>query len=149
MRQVRQATPIERLCQDKGVKMTAQRRVIARVLTQSLDHPDVAELHRRAAELDPGISLATVYRTVRLWERKDILTRHDFGAGRSRYERSPREHHDHLIDVKTGRVVEFNNEQIELLQRKIARDLGYRLVGHRLELYGVPRKPVRRAGGNG
>ncbi len=133
-------THIEKLCIDKGMKMTEQRRVIARVLSTADDHPDVEEVHRRASDLDPRISIATVYRTVRLWEEADILERHDFGDGRSRYEEVTEEHHDHLIDVKSGSVVEFQNEEIEALQDKIARAHGMRLVGHRLELYGVPLK---------
>ncbi len=131
-------TSIELLCIEKGMKMTEQRRVIARVLSLAADHPDVEEVHRRAAELDPRISIATVYRTVRLWEEANILERHDFGDGRSRYEEVTEEHHDHLIDVKSGRVVEFQNEEIEALQDKIAREHGMKLIGHRLELYGVP-----------
>jgi len=131
-------TRIEKLCIDKGMKMTEQRRVIARVLSTAEDHPDVEEVHRRASDLDPRISIATVYRTVRLWEESGILERHDFGDGRSRYEEVTEEHHDHLIDVKSGKVVEFQNEEIEALQEKIARAHGMRLVGHRLELYGVP-----------
>lgn len=117
--------------------MTEQRRVIARVLSEAEDHPDVEELYRRATAVDPKISIATVYRTVRLFEEADILTRHDFGDGRARYEEVPEEHHDHLIDVKTGEVIEFQNSEIEALQEKIARELGYRLVDHRLELYAV------------
>jgi len=131
-------TRIEKLCVDKGMKMTEQRRVIARVLSIAEDHPDVEEVHRRASGLDPRISIATVYRTVRLWEEADILERHDFGDGRSRYEEVTDEHHDHLIDVKSGRVVEFTNTAIEELQETIAREHGMKLVGHRLELYGVP-----------
>ena len=118
--------------------MTDQRRVIARVLSEAVDHPDVEQLHRRATEVDPRISIATVYRTVRLFEEANILERHDFGDGRARYEETPAEHHDHLIDLETGRVIEFNNDEIERLQRKVAELLGYRLVGHRLELYAVP-----------
>jgi Fur family ferric uptake transcriptional regulator len=133
-----QLSRLERLCQDKGLKMTDQRRVIARVLSDASDHPDVEQVYRRAAEIDPHISIATVYRTVRLFEEASILERHDFGDGRSRYEEAPTEHHDHLIDVETGRVIEFHNDQIEELQRKVAEQLGYRLVGHRLELYAVP-----------
>ena len=133
-------TSIEKLCIEKGMKMTEQRRVIARVLSLAEDHPDVEELHRRAAELDPRISIATVYRTVRLWEEANILERHDFGDGRSRYEEVTDDHHDHLIDMKSGRVVEFQNEEIEELQEKIARAHGMKLVGHRLELYGIPVK---------
>ncbi|MBB53174.1 MAG: transcriptional repressor [Magnetovibrio sp.] len=133
-------TSIEKLCIEKGMKMTEQRRVIARVLSLAEDHPDVEELHRRAAELDPRISIATVYRTVRLWEEANILERHDFGDGRSRYEEVTDDHHDHLIDMKSGRVVEFQNEEIEELQEKIAQAHGMKLVGHRLELYGIPVK---------
>lgn len=131
---------IESLCQDKGLKMTEQRRVIARVLSDSDDHPDVEAVYRRAARIDPKISIATVYRTVRLFEEASILERHDFGDGRSRYEEAPDEHHDHLIDIESGAVVEFRNEEIERLQEEVARKLGYRLVGHRLELYAVPLK---------
>ena len=120
--------------------MTEQRRVIARVLSFADDHPDVEEVHRRAADLDPRISIATVYRTVRLWEEANILERHDFGDGRSRYEEVTEDHHDHLIDMKSGRVVEFQNEEIEELQDKIAKAHGMKLVGHRLELYGIPLK---------
>ena len=131
-------TRIEKLCIEKGMKMTEQRRVIARVLSLADDHPDVEEVHRRAVDLDPRISIATVYRTVRLWEEANILERHDFGDGRSRYEEVTEDHHDHLIDMKSGRVVEFQNEEIEELQDKIARAHGMKLVGHRLELYGIP-----------
>jgi len=120
------------------MKMTEQRRVIARVLSLADDHPDVEEVHRRAVDLDPRISIATVYRTVRLWEEANILERHDFGDGRSRYEEVTEDHHDHLIDMKSGRVVEFQNEEIEELQDKIAKAHGMKLVGHRLELYGIP-----------
>ncbi len=133
-------TRIEKLCIEKGMKMTEQRRVIARVLSLAEDHPDVEEVHRRAAELDPRISIATVYRTVRLWEEANILERHDFGDGRSRYEEVTDDHHDHLIDMKSGRVVEFQNEEIEELQEKIAKAHGMKLVGHRLELYCIPLK---------
>jgi len=118
--------------------MTDQRRIIARVLSTSDDHPDAEELHRRANALDASISLATVYRTVKLFEDYDIIERHDFRDGRSRYEEVPAEHHDHLIDVRSGEVVEFHNEEIERLQEEIARKLGYKLVDHRLELYAVP-----------
>lgn len=118
--------------------MTDQRRVIARVLSDAQDHPDVELLHRRAAQVDPGISLATVYRTVRLFEEASILERHDFRDGRARYEEARDDHHDHLIDIQSGRVIEFTNEQIEHLQKGVAEALGYRLVGHRLELYAVP-----------
>jgi len=129
---------IEKLCADKGMRMTDQRRVVARVLSQSEDHPDVEELYRRAHEIDPRISIATVYRTVRLFEEAGIIARHDFRDGRSRYEEQTEEHHDHLIDMKSGKVVEFVDEEIERLQHAIAKRLGYRLIAHRLELYGVP-----------
>lgn len=117
--------------------MTGQRRIIARVLSESDDHPDVETLYQRASREDPRISIATVYRTVKLFEQANILTRHDFGDGRARYEEAPREHHDHLIDIDSGQVIEFRNDKIERLQREVARTLGYRLVGHRLELLGV------------
>ena len=129
---------VEKLCVEKGMRMTEQRRVIARVLSGAGDHPDVEELHRRAHAVDPHISIATVYRTVRLFEESGILTRHDFRDGRSRYEEARDIHHDHLIDMKSGAVLEFVDEEIEALQRAIARRLGYRLVDHRLELYGMP-----------
>ena len=131
---------IETLCAEKGLRITEQRRVIARVLSESEDHPDVEALHARASSIDPGISIATVYRTVRLFEEAGILERHDFGDGRSRYEAADATHHDHLIDVESGRVIEFKHEEIELLQRAVAEKLGYKLVGHRLELYAVPIK---------
>ncbi|ACG79864.1 ferric-uptake regulator [Phenylobacterium zucineum HLK1] len=129
---------IEKLCLEKGMRMTEQRRVIARVLSSSDDHPDVEELHRRAHAIDPHISIATVYRTVRLFEEAGIIDRLDFRDGRSRYEEHSGEHHDHLIDMKTGKVVEFVDPEIEALQEAIARKLGYKLVDHRLELYGMP-----------
>jgi Fur family ferric uptake transcriptional regulator len=129
---------IEQLCVAKGMRMTGQRRVIARVLSISQDHPDVEEVHRRATALDPRISIATVYRTVRLLEEAGILERHDFRDGRARYEEAPEAHHDHLIDLASGRVIEFRNEAIEELQRRVAAELGFRLIDHRLELYGVP-----------
>ncbi|MGH6931321.1 MAG: Fur family transcriptional regulator [Dongiaceae bacterium] len=129
---------IERLCIDKGLKMTEQRRVIAHVLSDATDHPDVERVFRRAFEIDPNISIATVYRTVRLFEEAGILNRHEFRDGRSRYEAIQELHHDHLIDVQSGAVIEFQNEEIELLQRKVAEKLGYRLIDHRLELYAVP-----------
>lgn len=128
---------IEQLCAEKGMKMTGQRRIIARVLSDSSDHPDVEEVYRRAAAIDPHISIATVYRTVRLFEEASILERHDFGDGRSRYEEAPAEHHDHLIDIQSGRIIEFRSPEIEALQKEIAARHGFRLVGHRLELYGV------------
>jgi len=129
---------IEKLCIEKNMRMTDQRRVIARVLGAAVDHPDVEELHRRAHEVDPHISIATVYRTVRLFEEAGIIERHDFRDGRSRYEEATEAHHDHLIDMKSGKVVEFVDDDIEKLQNAIARRLGYKLVDHRLELYGVP-----------
>ncbi len=128
---------IEKACLEKGMRMTGQRRTIARVIAEARDHPDVEELHRRAAAIDPKISIATVYRTVKLFEDAGILERHDFGDGRARYEPVSDEHHDHLIDLNTGEVIEFTSPEIEALQEKIARELGYRLVDHRLELYGV------------
>ncbi len=129
---------LEALCQEKGLRITDQRRVIARVLSDAGDHPDVEELHRRAVAIDPGISIATVYRTVRLFEESGILERHDFRDGRSRYETVPEEHHDHLIDVETGKVIEFHDDELEALQERIAARLGFRLVDHRMELYAVP-----------
>jgi Fur family ferric uptake transcriptional regulator len=129
---------IEALCAAKGMRMTEQRRTIARVLAQSDDHPDVEELYRRASAIDAKISIATVYRTVKLFEDAGVITRHDFGAGRARYESIPEEHHDHLIDLRTGEVIEFRDEEIERLQQAMAERLGFRLVDHRLELYGVP-----------
>ena len=128
---------IEKACIRKGLKMTEQRRLVARVLSDSDDHPDVEELYRRAARIDPHISLATVYRTVRLFEEARILERHDFRGSRARYEKVPEEHHDHLVDVDSGEVVEFKNEKIEEQQHKIAERLGYRLVDHELVLYGI------------
>jgi Fur family ferric uptake transcriptional regulator len=129
---------LEKLCQEKGLKMTEQRRVIARVLSDAEDHPDVEALYQRATKIDPRISIATVYRTVRLLEEAGILERHDFREGRARYEEIPEAHHDHLIDVQSGEVIEFRNEEIEKLQIEIAKRLGFKLVDHRLELYGVP-----------
>ncbi|MFT5776803.1 Fur family transcriptional regulator [Hyphomonas sp.] len=131
---------LEKLCAEKGLRMTEPRRVIARILSSSDDHPDAEELHRRANSMDSSISLATVYRTVKLFDDAGIIERHDFRDGRARYEEVPDEHHDHLIDIKTGGVVEFHSEEIEELQIEIARKLGYKLVDHRLELYGIPIK---------
>jgi len=128
---------LEQLCADKGLRITEQRKVIARVLSDSEDHPDVEQLHERASKIDSGISIATVYRTVRLFEEAGVLDRHDFGDGRSRYEPAPESHHDHLIDVESGKVVEFVDPELEALQKQIAEKLGYRLVDHRMELYGV------------
>jgi Fur family transcriptional regulator, ferric uptake regulator len=132
------SSKIEDLCVKKGLRMTDQRRVIARVLSEADDHPDVEQVHRRANQIDSRISIATVYRTVRLFEEASILERHDFGDGRARYEEVPEAHHDHLIDVESGKVIEFRNEQVERLQREIAEKLGFKLVDHRLELFGVP-----------
>ena len=129
---------LERLCAEKGLKMTGQRRVIARILGEAHDHPDVVELHRRAAAVDDRISLSTVYRTVKLLETEGIIERLALRNGRARYERAPQQHHDHLVNLATGDVVEFRSEEIEALQTEIARRLGFRLVSHRLELYGVP-----------
>jgi len=131
---------IDRLCREQGLRMTGQRRTIARVLSSSEDHPDVEEVYRRASKVDDGISLSTVYRTLKLFEERGILKRHDFGAGRGRYEQANTAHHDHLLDVDTGKVIEFHNEEIEEIQERIARELGFRLIGHKLELYGVPLK---------
>jgi Fur family transcriptional regulator, ferric uptake regulator len=132
-----QKIDLEALCAEKGLRITEQRRVIARVISDSEDHPDVETLHQRASAIDSGISIATVYRTVRLFEEAGILDRHDFGDGRSRYEAAPEAHHDHLIDVESGRVIEFVDPELEALQKVIAERLGYRLVDHRMELYGV------------
>lgn len=129
---------LEKLCVEKGMRMTDQRRTIARVLSSAADHPDVEELYRRAHAVDPHISIATVYRTVRLFEESGIIERHDFRDGRSRYEQLPEEHHDHLIDLSTGKVVEFHDEEIERLQQLVAERLGFKLIDHRLELYGRP-----------
>lgn len=131
---------LEQRCIDQGMRMTEQRRVIAQVLETAQDHPDTEELFIRAAKLDPRISISTVYRTVALFEDAGIIERHDFKDGRARYEPAPESHHDHLIDMKTGQVIEFRSEEIEALQEAIAEKLGYRLVDHRLELYAVPLK---------
>ena len=132
------ASVLEKKCIEKGLKMTEQRRVIARVLSDSTDHPDVEALFKRASKVDSRISIATVYRTVKLFEDAKIIERHEFGDGRARYEEMPEEHHDHLIDLRSGKVVEFHNDEIEKLQEKIARELGFKLVDHRLELFCVP-----------
>ncbi len=132
------ADAIERACRGKGLRITGPRRVIARVIGEAEDHPDVVELHRRTLAHDPGISLSTVYRTVKLLENEGIIERLEFRGERSRYERAPREHHDHLIDLDSGKVIEFRSEEIEALQTEVARRLGFRLVSHRLELYAVP-----------
>jgi Fur family transcriptional regulator, ferric uptake regulator len=131
---------IEAQCVAKGMRMTEQRRVVARVLAESVDHPDVEELYRRCHEVDRNISISTVYRTVKLFEDAGIIERHDFREGRARYEQIPEAHHDHLINLRTGEVIEFRSEEIERLQTEIARRLGYRLIEHRLELYAVPLK---------
>lgn len=131
---------IEKLCIEKGMRMTAQRRVIARILSEADDHPDVEEVYIRSSKVDSKISIATVYRTVRLFEEAGILERHDFRDGRSRYELAESDHHDHLINLETGDVIEFVSKDIEKLQKKIAKELGFELADHRLELYGVPLK---------
>lgn len=131
------STRIEKRCREKGLKMTEQRRVIARVLSDAHDHPDAGAVYQRAAVIDSRISMATVYRTIRLFEECNVLDRHDFGDGRARYEETSSEHHDHLIDVESGNVIEFQNPDIERLQREVARQLGFKLVDHRLELYGT------------
>ncbi len=132
------ASVIENVCIEKGMRMTGQRKVIAKVIGDADDHPDVEEVYRRAADIDSKISIATVYRTVRMFEEAGIIEKHDFGDGRARYEVVGEEHHDHLIDVRSGEVIEFVNEEIEKLQEKIAKEHGYKLVDHRLELYVVP-----------
>lgn len=137
-RNITEKKNIEALCTAKGMRMTEQRRVIARVLAQSDDHPDVEELYRRCVRVDDRISISTVYRTMRLFEDAGIIERHDFRDGRARYETSPDIHHDHLINLRTGEIIEFQSEEIERLQTEVARKLGYRLVDHRLELYAVP-----------
>lgn len=129
---------LEKVCIAKGMRMTEQRKVIARVLSLAEDHPDVEEIHRRAAAIDANISIATVYRTMRLFEESGVVERHDFQDGRARYEEASDDHHDHLIDLRSGEVIEFVNEEIEKLQHRIAQEHGYKLVDHRLELYGVP-----------
>ena len=128
---------LEALCHEKGLRITDQRRIIARVLSDAEDHPDVEKVYERASAIDRGISIATVYRTVRLFEEAGVITRHEFGEGRSRYEEATEEHHDHLIDMNSGEVIEFMDDEIERLQEIIALRLGYKLVAHRLELYGV------------
>ena len=132
---------IEQKCIAKGVKLTDQRRVIAQVMSESSDHPDVDELYNRVSKIDPKISIATVYRTVKLFEEAGILTKHDFKGGKARYEAMIESHHDHLIDIKTGEIIEFVDDEIEKLQKKVAEKYGYELVDHKLELYGVKKKP--------
>src|SRR5688572_15658177 len=129
---------LEEQCAQKGMRMTDQRRIIAQVIEQAVDHPDVEELYRRASARDPRISLSTVYRTLNLFEESGLVTKHDFKDGRARFEPIPDEHHDHLIDIRSGKVIEFRNEEIEAIQELIAKRLGYKLVDHRLELYAVP-----------
>jgi len=131
------SSDIENKCIKKGVRLTEQRRIIAKVMSESSDHPDVDELHKRSIKLDNKISIATVYRTVKLFEEAGILSKHDFKGNKSRYEQSPSEHHDHLIDINTGEIIEFVNQDIEKLQKKVAEQLGFKLVDHRLELYGT------------
>jgi Fur family ferric uptake transcriptional regulator len=131
---------LEQVCVEKGLKMTDQRRVISRVLSEATDHPDVEQVYHRAQRLDPRISIATVYRTMKLFEEANVIERLDFGDGRARYEENREEHHHHLIDLHTGEVIEFINDEIERMKQRIADELGYELVGHRLELYGVKRK---------
>ena len=130
------SSSIEDRCIKKGVRLTEQRKLIAKAMSESKDHPDVDELHKRVSKFDDKISIATVYRTVKLFEEAGILSKHDFKGNKSRYEQSPKEHHDHLIDINTGEITEFVNEDIEKLQKEVAEKLGYRLVDHRLELYG-------------
>jgi Fur family ferric uptake transcriptional regulator len=127
---------IEKKCQIKNVRLTDQRKVIAEVMSNSNDHPDVDELHKRVNKVDEKISIATVYRTVKLFEEAGILEKHDFKGGKARYEAAPEEHHDHLIDINSGKIIEFVDEDIEILQNKVAKKLGYKLVDHKLELYG-------------
>lgn len=143
-------TTLAEMCVAKGMRMTEQRRIIATVIEEaSDDHPDVEELYRRAVAIDKGISISTVYRTVKLFEDAGMIERHDFRDGRSRYETVPDEHHDHLIDLRSGQVIEFRNEEIEALQEFIAKKLGYKLVDHRLELYGVPLEASKGEKGDG
>ena len=128
---------IEKKCEIKGVRLTDQRKIIAEIMSDSNDHPDVDELHRRVNKIDKKISIATVYRTVKLFEESGIVEKHDFKGGKARYEESPEEHHDHLIDINSGEIIEFVDGEIEILQNKVAKKLGYKLVDHKLELYGV------------
>ena len=128
---------IENKCKQKGVRLTDQRKIIAKIMSSSNDHPDVDELYKRVTKIDSKISIATVYRTVKLFEEAGIVAKHDFKGNKSRYEESPKEHHDHLIDINTGKIIEFVNDDIEKLQKQVAEKLGYKLVDHRLELYGT------------
>ena len=130
------SSEIESKCIKKGVRLTDQRKLVAKVMSESDDHPDVDELHKRVSKLDSKISIATVYRTVKLFEEAGIVSKHDFKGNKARYEQAPNEHHDHLIDINTGKIIEFVNEDIEKLQKEVAKKLGYKLVDHRLELYG-------------
>lgn len=136
------SSQIEKLCNDKGIKLTDNRRIVAKIISESHDHPDVEELYNRASKIKPNIGIATVYRAVKMFEEEGVISKHDFGKGKqkARYEELSDDHHDHLIDVNSGKVVEFFNEEIEKLKEKIARDLGYKLVDHKLELYAVPLK---------
>ena len=131
---------IEQRCTAKGVKLTEQRKIIARIMSESQDHPDVDELYKRASEIDSKISIATVYRTVKLFEEAGIVTKHDFKGGKARYEELNESHHDHLIDIKSGEIIEFVDDEIEKLQKKVAEKYGYNLVDHKLELYGIKKK---------
>ena len=133
---------IEKKCNEKGVRLTDQRRLVAKVMSESEDHPDVDELHKRVNGIDSKISIATVYRTVKLFEEAGIVSKHDFKGSKARYEQAPEEHHDHLIDINTGEIIEFVDEDIEKLQKKVAEKLGYKLVDHRLELYGAKNKKI-------
>ncbi|MBS0271066.1 MAG: transcriptional repressor [Proteobacteria bacterium] len=137
-------SPLEKLCREKGLRMTEQRRIIVRVLSEAQDHPDVDEVYQRASKIDSKISLATVYRTLRLFEEAHILERHEFGDGRSRYEEASCQHHHHLIHIQTGQIIEFNDDRVENLLKEIAENLDCQLVGHRLDLYGVPLKGIKR-----
>ncbi len=146
-KQTTRKSRLERLCADCGMRMTGQRRIIAQILSEAHDHPDVEEVHRRAAAQDARISLSTVYRTVRLLEDQGIVERHDFGDRRARYEPVGQDHHDHLINVNTGEVIEFTNDEIERLQERVAKELGFQLIGHRLELFGTPLKSPKHRNG--
>ena len=130
------ASEIENRCVKQGVRLTEQRKLVAKVMSESKDHPDVDELHKRVSKIDTKISIATVYRTVKLFEEAGIVSKHDFKGNKARYEKAPEEHHDHLIDINSGEIIEFVNEDIEKLQKKVAEKLGYKLVDHKLELYG-------------
>ena len=134
------SSDIEKKCIDKGVRLTEQRKLVAKVMSDSENHPDVDELHRRISKLDSKISIATVYRTVKLFEEEGIIAKHDFKGKKARYEELSESHHDHLIDVNTGEIVEFVDEEIEILQKKVAKKLGYNLIDHKLELYGTKKK---------